>query len=409
MPASSNFGTTGSANNAALVQPILDEVLERESIFSSYFSRFTADISSDKAPDAVILEKRQLVQEGGDQIIVPLLRKLTNEGTSGDLQIKGKEEAQSERFVKVGINQKRHAVKVMRGASGQRVKKFNFMARMQPQLSDWWGEEMDFDIFQSILEGGSRHIRDTVANGGLNFDFGGGANTVVSNPFVYEAGSGGAGGGLVAFGASASAYETNVGTAVTAVGSADIMALFLLDNLLTEAHNQRLRPIKIKGENLYVVILHPNQFDQLSAAGSVFQQIQRDAGVRGDENPIFTGAKGFYKGCIIHVHPYIPGVTTSGGKPVYGTTTPHTALDTNTVKCAILLGGGAILKGIGEPLHFETEEEDYMNVKGVAAAINYGSRRPDWTSDEVGATRARPVNPSSFVLLTNSPTPDFNG
>jgi len=401
----SHFNTTDSTYYAELVQPILEKEMQMETAIANYFSRFTGkieknDLGMDEVPNTVIVEKNNLVQEGGDEIIIPLLRTLKDEGIAGDLQLEGNEEAQAYRFYKTKVNQLRKAVKVMNGASGQRVKNFQLFDKARPQLSQWWGEEHDFNAFYSILEGASRHVLKTIVTGGTAQDIGAGAGAIKSHPYFYCAGT-----GAVAWSDTAGTYETNIGTALGGVDASDPFDIDLLDDIATEAQRLKLKPIE--GDVQAIVLLHPNAWNQLSYAGGVFQNIQRDALNRGNENPIFTGARGMYKGLLIHVHPNVPGVTVTGGVPVYGTTTPHTAPDSNNVKMIYIMGAQALCKGMADDLHFTEAMKDYDNARGIGSASIYGYRRPDWVADEYPVVTGRPINPTSFVLAAYSPNVTF--
>jgi len=404
MAAQQRFAEFGATNFAALTERVLIKRLQQEADYSSYFTRFTDIIENqiDMVPTNVIVEKNQLITDGGDRIRLPLLRELQNEGKAGDLQIKGQEEKQAFRIIEVGINQLRQAVAVQGGASEQRVKRFQFLQQTRPQLSRWWGKELDFSAFYALLEGVPRHISATVANGGINFDSGAGAGNQKSHPFIFTAGD-----SEVTFSTTAATYETNIETSVdTITNGTDIMSLNLLDDIANKTLDLKLQPIMVEGQQTFVVLMHHNAWLQLSGAGSTFQNLVRDAELRSSKNPVFTGARGFYKGLAIHVHPHVPGVVTdASGEVNWGTTTPHTALDTADDKVTFVLGAGALCKAVGMNMRFETEEDDYRNVKGVAAPMNYGYRRTDWTPDD--GTTERPIVPNSFLVLHDSPNPNF--
>jgi N4-gp56 family major capsid protein len=64
-------------------------------------------------------------------------------------------------------------------------------------------------------------------------------------------------------------------------------------------------PLRVDGSDHYVMFMHPRQLFDLKQ-NSVYAQAQREAGVRGEQNKIFTGAAGIWDDVILHSHPYCP-------------------------------------------------------------------------------------------------------
>ena len=62
-----------------------------------------------------------------------------------------------------------------------------------------------------------------------------------------------------------------------------------------------LRPIKIGGKTYYVLLTHPDAMYDIKR-NSEFTQAQREADVRGKENPLFSGATAIWDGVVIHEH-----------------------------------------------------------------------------------------------------------
>jgi N4-gp56 family major capsid protein len=64
-------------------------------------------------------------------------------------------------------------------------------------------------------------------------------------------------------------------------------------------------PLRIEGRNHYVLFVHPWQANDLKSHPT-YEAAQQYANVRGDKNPIFTGALGVWDGVIVHEHEYVP-------------------------------------------------------------------------------------------------------
>lgn len=72
-----------------------------------------------------------------------------------------------------------------------------------------------------------------------------------------------------------------------------------------DTDNASLNPVKINGEEHYVMVMHDFQMHDLrQATGSAdWLEVQKAAaGAEGKKSPIFTGAEGMHKGVIIHKH-----------------------------------------------------------------------------------------------------------
>ncbi len=174
--------------------------------------------------------------------------------------------------------------------------------------------------------------------------------------------------------ATASAYSNSDGEASLATGDsitlADISKLKRIA-MLGGSATWKMRPIKVEGKDYYVLLVHPEvSYDlfQLPA----FQQIQREANLRGDENPLFAGALGMYDGVVIHEH---EGITTADNMG-----------SGDNVKGArnLFLGAGAgLCAGIGE-MNWVEKTFDYGNKLGIAAGQIYGVDRAVYNSKDYG-------------------------
>jgi len=408
--------TSGSAFNAVLNPQLLDEELKMERNKHTYFGRMTTEILvGDSVPDNVIMMKREFVQQGRDSIVMGLMRRLRGAAIFGDKQQLGKEETQVTLDTEVRINVTKHAVRSAGRASRQRGKRLQMFQKARPQLGQWFGLETDFETFAAIYEGVSRNVSTAKVDGGIGF-----SSTFTSHPNFVVVGIDNANAplGLVLFNDTPATYEVNVGTAITdliaaGLGSTTAFDLQVLDRLIPVIEDLEIEPINVGNDNFYAVVLHTNSWQQAAEAENQWWKLLENIGNRGMENPIFEGSKGIYKGMfIIHTSPHVFGAVTTATLPVYGVTTPHSALDQNPVKCNLILGNGAVNHAVGEDLQFNEETIDYGNFQGVQSHEIWGMARADWTSDlQAGlAPTGRPgKNISSLVFSTFSPTLAISG
>jgi N4-gp56 family major capsid protein len=100
-----------------------------------------------------------------------------------------------------------------------------------------------------------------------------------------------------------------------------------------------VRPVRVKGEDMYVLYLHPYQVTSLRTNTSTGQwlDIQKAAMMGGKigENPIFTGALGVYNGVVIRKSQDVTQGVSNAGAAV------------TTVRRAVLLGAQAAVMGFG--------------------------------------------------------------
>jgi N4-gp56 family major capsid protein len=132
----------------------------------------------------------------------------------------------------------------------------------------------------------------------------------------------------------------------------------------------KMRPIKVDGKDYYVLLIHPEvSYDLFNLPG--FQQIQREANLRGDENPLFAGALGMYDGVVIHEHEGVATGDFGSGDAVKGARN-------------LFLGAGAgLCAGIGE-MNWVEKTFDYGNKLGIAAGQIYGVSRAVFNSKDYG-------------------------
>jgi N4-gp56 family major capsid protein len=73
---------------------------------------------------------------------------------------------------------------------------------------------------------------------------------------------------------------------------------------MAELASPKVRPIMVNGKPHYILVVHPYAMRDLRA-DSTWLAAQEYAGIRGNENPLFSGAEGMWDGVIIHSHPSV--------------------------------------------------------------------------------------------------------
>lgn len=324
----------------------------------------------------------------GDKITFGIRKRLTGKGVRGDAVLEGNEEALSVNTDALVINQLRHAVRSAGRMSQERVP-FSIREEAKNGLVDWGADRMDTGFF--LQTAGSPVILDE--------DLG----TYVAAPLEYT--------GLNPVVQPDAAHMVLANPAAAneaALTSADIFTLAMVDRAVARAKTTRplMRKARVDNGEFYVLILHPSQVAQLrqdNSAGS-WKDINMAAMAGGDikKNPIFSGAIGYYNGCIIHESDRIPPAVTSGGVIL-----PN-------VRRAVLLGAQAAAIGFGsntptdpeDCFTWKEESFDYGNQLGVAAGTIMGVKKVRFApSDPVTGVvnDAAGTDFASMVLSSYSP------
>jgi N4-gp56 family major capsid protein len=253
----------------------------------SYFdTRFTGRGEHAEVPFQILTD---LESDAGEAISYDLLAEMTMAPVEGEDNLEGKEEAQKFYTDTIYIDQARCGV----NTGGKMTRKrtlHNLREKARFQQSSWWARLRDEIRF--IYLSGSR---------GVNANF--------LLPLGY---SGRANNALVAPAADHLLYG-NDATAKANIDAADKFDLRLIDRAKTRADSQGggasgklvLKPCKIDGEEAFVCVMHTFQEDDLrqeTGTGQWLDIQKAAAGALGAKSPIFKGAMGMYRNCILHSH-----------------------------------------------------------------------------------------------------------
>lgn len=328
--------------------------LMKETLSKVSFLKFTG-----RGQDSLVQLKTEM-QQVGDNVTFGLRMLLNGAGVQGDGTLEGNEEALVTYNDQLYIDQLRHAVRSKGKMSEQRVP-FSVREEARDGLADWWSDRMDTGFFIHLCG-------DTYSTEGADVRYSGMQATV--DP--------------IAAGDSDHYYFPNGEGSEASVASASSAAIFTLDLVdavvaQAETISPLIRPLKVNGEDHYVMFLHTRQVEDLRTNTNTgqWQDIQKAAMQGGDvsRNPIFTGALGMYNNVILHKSTRVRSgnVTPSGGG----------------VRRAVLCGAQAACWGFGKgdgPNKMTWVESlfDYENQLGVAAGCKWGLKKTRFNSLDFG-------------------------
>jgi N4-gp56 family major capsid protein len=342
------MASTSYGVNAPEAVKLWRKSLAREALKATWIGKFLGDSSDDICQ---VLDETK--KSAGDRITITLRVQLSGDGVSGDGTLEGNEEALTTYTDNAVVDQLRHAVRSAGKMTQQRIP-WSIREEAMMGLKDWWAARFDFSFFNQVC--------GNTAQTDLRYT---GNNSAVAPD-------------------SAHVYRPNSRANDQSLTTGDEMTLQLLDQILAIAKlaTPVIRPVKIDGEDRYVVVLHTNQVTQLRTNTSSGQWLDiQKAAMTGDGskgNPIMTGALGMYNGMVLHESTRIPlGVNSSTGVAVSNT------------RRAVLMGAQAAVIAFGQGQSFEQfdwNEElfDYGNQLGVEAGVIFGVKKLRFNSADFG-------------------------
>lgn len=289
----------------------------------------------------------ELKKSPGDTITVPLTAKLSALGVAGDDELEGNEEEIVSYSFAASINQLRQAVR-LKGKMDEKKVAYNMRKDAKEKLKIWWAERIDKEILAKACgDTDNKVLADTTF-----------ANTPTAPTSDRTVWAGGV-------------------SADSSLTSAMKMDTKVLDAAKQKAllASPKVRPIKLesgqwKGTDMYVAILHPYQFTDLRQ-DPVWNQAQREANVRGDSNPIISGAGGTYNGIACYQHESVYLHTTGGSSSA-------------SIARGLLLGQQAVVFLEGRPAEWVEKSFDFGNKWAIAAGRIFGVQKTKFNSKDYG-------------------------
>lgn len=310
------------------------KTLAREALKATWINKFIGEGS-----DALVQERKDFKRSAGDRLTTTLRMQLTGDGVLGDGTLEGNEERLTTYTDNLLIDQLRHAVRSAGKMTEQRIP-WDIREEAKDGLVDWWAGRMDTAFFNQLC--GFTPQADLRYTG----------NNVVQAPSTV--------------------IRPNAKANDQSLAAGDEFVLGLIDQAVAQAKLQTpvIRPLRVSGEDKYVMFLYTNQVTQLRTNTSTGQwlDIQKAAlaGGVGARSPIYTGALGEYNGVVLHESTRITqGVNSTTGAAVAG------------ARRAVLCGAQAAVIGFGGGGDYgawDWNEElfDYGNQLGVEAGSIFG-------------------------------------
>lgn len=264
---------------------------------SSYFtSRFAGRGQESDTPIQILTD---LESDEGDTIKYDLLCQLEQEPVYGDNVQEGTEESLRYFQAEVSIDQVRCGV----NAGGRMTRKrtlHDIRGQARKKMSEWWARWKDEILFMYLS--GARGVNKYLQKSAT---FNGFANNSFLTPDTDHR----------MYGGDATAFN--------AIEVGDKMALGLIDRLVTRAETMggeeagvpEMHPVKIDGEDHYVLVMHTWQEHDMRVNTSAMQwaDLQKAAmTAEGRKSPLFKGGLGMYRNTVLHSHKSVVRFSNAG-------------------------------------------------------------------------------------------------
>lgn len=286
-------------------------------IAKAFFNKFTGEGAGN-----IVQIKTELKKGKGDSINIPLLMPLSGTGVTGDNDLEGNEEALIYRDFDVTINQLRNAVRIAGNFEEQKTQ-INMRQDAKSALSDWLATTIDKQIFSALTA------------------------APTADRIVY---------------AGSATSENTIGT--TDVFTTDLIGE--AKRIATADEDTAIKPIRVNGAERYIMIIDQWQARDLMK-DQKWLEAQQYANIRGEKNPIFTGALGMYNGVVIHQCNRISRTATGSA----GTKVGH----------ALFLGAQAAVMAVGNDPTWNEKSFDYGNSVGFAFGRIFGIKKAAFKYD----------------------------
>lgn len=335
------MGKTAYSTGDSEVQKLWDEELYRDTLKEIFWSKFFSQNGS-----SIVHEKYDLMKKKGDTITFTIRYRGNRAFLPDGTPIEGNEGSLQTSTYYAQIHEKNFG-----------IRDAGMISRQRPVY------DMDSETRKAILEDGAEALDNEFFN----------AIKVTNTGILYPA--------------SGTFSTTNtLATATAAVTASDLLSPALISKAKAKALTERangqvpLRPVMIQGKPHLVLLVHPYALVDLKL-DPTYAQANREAEVRGKENPLFTGAVGVWDGVIVHEHENVTKGVNAGS--VYYSQN-------------YLMGAQALTYAVAQKPTIKMEEFSYGQEHGFGYLSMLGVAKPQFTKPGTGTA----LDYGSYCVVT---------
>lgn len=330
--------------------------------------------------------------EKGTRAVITLVPDLEGDGVVGDFEMEGNEEAAKAYDQVIQIDQMRNANKSA-GRMAEQAVIVNFRKTSKDLLAFWLADRVD-QVASLVASGLDLRLR---TNGALRPGFSHNGTAWARDSNIAPVGKAlhdlefaadiTAPSGKRHFRWNEAAKRLDPGD-TAAITAADRISYAALVELRAYAKDRRIKSLRAGDMELYHVFLHPKCMARLKLDPDFLANI-RNAGARGNSNPLFSGSIVTVDGLVLHefTHSFntlgaAAGASANVGTPGYKWG-ENAQVDGNRV---LLFGAqGLGFADIGIPEWDERDHFDYGAKPGIAIAKIAGFKKPVFYSPQDGS------------------------
>ena len=348
-------------SHSASVEQIWGEKTFRQAEKDSFFNdgRFVGTDSN-----SLIQINTDLTKNKGDMISTPLRARLISDGKVDDAVIEGQEKALTFHNCNTTIHKRKEAVR-LDGEMTERRTKIKLRSEAKDALALWHADTRDTDILMGLS--GLANAVGTIAAAAptSNRRFIGGQLTDSS--------------GLVSV-ASDSLLDDTGGIHI--FGTAVLSHLKRMAKVDGGSAYGKLRPVVIRGKQYFVFFASPWQIKALKNEQR-WINAQKDANVRGEDNPLFSGACGIWDGIIVHEYDKIQTRTGEGGATASEIfEAGDAAANGISMSRGLFCGAQAGILAYGRKIGWKEKVFEYDSQFGVEVSSIYGFTKAKFNSED---------------------------
>lgn len=343
---------------AADVTPITPELWSEELLAQAESQTFWLPYEVMEGDTGAIVRKDDLTKEAGDQINMDLVLALTGDGIRGDTTpLEGNEEKPKFRTSSLTVTQLRHGTAYTHLAD--LLSLHNKRTVNLRQLAKWLAGKMDDARWAEFT--GNTNPRT------------GAVGTTIPTTAKWFPGTATS---------RATIADTDAGGRLTLKSISEARAYFSAEI--------KAEPLMVDGEPVYILATHDYAVASLKINDTNWAQAQREAQIRGKDNPIFTGAAGMWDGVVIRS----------------SQRTPRSTNGTTMVADGVMFGANAMSVGYAEYPTFAEEWFDYKQRIGHGTSVVWGEKLNVFDLSAGGAAAAADQTAlGAMVFYAAAPTP----
>lgn len=310
----------------------------------------------------IIQVSRELKKQKGDTQTFGLVTRLSGDGVTGDDDLEGNEESQESFSESVSIDQIRNAVRLKGKLDAQKVV-YDQIAVAREQNRIWMKE---FLIRQFFFKAGS--VTNTTLTDTTGKTVGVRCSWSNTPDYIPDADT--------AYTGARLRYMNAGGVSAASMTSSHTMTLDTITNAATMAKlaNPQIQPLEFDGDSFYVMYLHPLCARDIRKS-SDWKTAQENAQIRGEKNPVFRGALGYWSNVLLLENEFVPWLDVSvAGNSFRGAST-GTDFAVDTAR-NLLCGRQAVLMAeCSNPAALVARDFDFGNKEAVSCSFIGGLQK----------------------------------